>query len=70
MMALSAFGGVTWIVNFAGPAVIAGMMSGGGLILAGVAREMFGQEKRTALISIVTAFAAYAIFLDSPNRVV
>jgi len=70
MMALSASGGVTWIVNFAGPAVIAGMMSGGGLIMSGVSREMFGQERRTALISIVTAVAAYAFFLDNPNGIV
>jgi len=70
MMVLSALGGVTWIVNFAGPAVIAGMMSGGGLILAGVAHEMYGQDKRTAVVSIVAAVIAYALFIDSQNRVV
>jgi AGZA family xanthine/uracil permease-like MFS transporter len=31
---------------------------------------MFTQEKRTALVSIVTAILAYALFLNSPNKVV
>jgi len=70
MMVLSALGGVTWIVDFAGPAVIAGMMSGGGLIMAGVATEMYTQDKRTAMVSIVAAVIAYALFLESANRVV
>ena len=70
MVVLGLCGGVTKISDFAGPAVVAGMMSGVGLILAGVAWDMFGQEKRTSLVSIVSAIAAYAIFLDSPNKVV
>ena len=70
MALLAAVGGVTKISEFAGAAVTAGMMSGVGLILAGVSWDMFGQEKRTALISIVTAIASYAIFLNSPNKVV
>ncbi|MGN1074525.1 MAG: solute carrier family 23 protein [Eubacteriales bacterium] len=70
MVILGLCGGVTKISDFAGPAVVAGMMSGVGLILAGVAWDMFGQEKRTSLVSIVSAIAAYAIFLNSPNKVV
>ncbi len=70
MMALAAFGGVTWISGFAGVAVISGMMSGVGLILAGVSWDMFQQEKRTTIISVVTAIATYAIFLNDPNKVV
>lgn len=70
MMVLSAFGGVTKISDFAGVAIISGMMSGVGLILAGVSWDMLSQEKRTTLISIVTAIAAYAIFFNSPNKVV
>lgn len=70
MMGIAAFGGVNKISDFAGVAVVSGMMSGVGLILAGVSLDMFNQEKRTALISIVTAIAAYAIFFNSPNKVV
>lgn len=70
MIILAAFGGVTKIADFAGLAILSGMMSGVGLILAGVAWDMFGQERRTSLISIVTAIAAYAIFLNSSNKVV
>ncbi|MEA4824402.1 MAG: solute carrier family 23 protein [Clostridiaceae bacterium] len=70
MITLGFCGGVTKISDFAGPAVVAGMMSGVGLILAGVSWDMFGQEKRTALVSIVSAIAAYAVFLNSPNKVV
>lgn len=70
MVLLAAMGGVTKISEFAGAAVTAGMMSGVGLILAGVSWDMFTQEKRTALVSIVSAIAAYAIFLNSPNKVV
>ena len=70
MVILGLFGGVTKIADFAGPAVVAGMMSGVGLILAGVSWDMFGQEKRTTLVSIVSAIIAYAIFLNDGNKVV
>ena len=70
MVLLAAFGGVNKIADFAGAAIISGMMSGVGLILAGVSWDMFGQEKRTTAISIVSAIAAYAIFQQSANKVV
>jgi AGZA family xanthine/uracil permease-like MFS transporter len=70
MVALASFGGITWIADFAGQAILAGMMSGVGLILAGVSWDMYGQEKRTTLVSVVSAIAAYAIFLNSSNKVV
>ncbi len=70
MISLGIFGGITWIADFAGATILSGMMAGVGLILAGVSWDMFGQERRTALISIVTAIAAYAIFLNNPNKVV
>jgi Permease family. len=70
MVTLSAFGGVSKISDFAGVAIISGMMSGVGLILAGVSLDMFNQDKRTTLVSIVSAIAAYAIFYNSPNKVV
>lgn len=70
MVLIGAFGGVGKISDFAGVAIISGMMSGVGLILAGVSLDMFTQDKRTTLISIVSAIAAYAIFYNSPNKVV
>jgi adenine/guanine/hypoxanthine permease len=70
MLILAAFGGVNKIAVFAGVGIVSGMMSGVGLILAGVSWDMFGQEKRTTVISIVTAIAVYAIFLNDPNKVV
>jgi len=70
MVILAAFGGVSKISDFAGVAIISGMMSGVGLILAGVSLDMFSQDKRTTLVSIVTAIAAYAVFYNSPNKVV
>ena len=68
MIVLGLCGGVTKISEFAGPSVVAGMMSGVGLILAGVSWDMFGQEKRTTLVSIVSAILAYAIFLNDATR--
>ena len=70
MIILGLCGGVSKIAEFAGPAVVAGMMSGVGLILAGVSWDMFQQEKRVTIVSVVSAIAAYAIFLNSPNKVV
>ena len=70
MIGLGLCGGVTKIADFAGPAVVSGMMSGVGLILAGVSWDMFGQEKRTTLVSIVSASLAYALFLNDANKVV
>ena len=70
MMALSFFGGVSRIADFVGPAAVFGMMSGVGLILAGVSWDMLWQEKRTTAISIVAALLTYALTLNSPNKVV
>jgi len=70
MVIISAFGGVSKISDFAGIAIISGMMSGVGLILAGVSLDMFNQDKRTSLVSIVSAIVAYAVFYNSANKVV
>ena len=70
MMVLGLCGGVNMIADFAGPAVVAGMMSGVGLMLAGVTLDMFGQEKRTTIVSVVSALVAYVIFLNDGNKVV
>ena len=70
MVILGLCGGITFIADFAGPAVVAGMMSGVGLMLAGVTLDMFGQEKRTTVISVVSALIAYMIFINDGNKVV
>lgn len=70
MIILGLCGGVTKIADFAGTAVVTGMMSGVGLILAGVAWDMYGQERRITLVSVISAIIAYVVFLDSPNKLV
>ena len=70
MIILGLCGGVTKIADFAGTAVVSGMMSGVGLILAGVAWDMYGQERRITLVSVISAIVAYILFLDSPNNLV
>lgn len=70
MAALGLCGGVNLIADFAGPAVVAGMMAGVGLMLAGVTLDMFGQEKRIVIVSVVSALAAYVVFLNDGNKVV
>lgn len=70
MITLGFCGGVNMIADFAGVAILNGMMAGVGLMLAGVAWDMYGQEKRITLISIISAIAAYAIFLNSSNKLV
>ena len=70
MVVIGLCGGVTAISEFAGAAVVAGMMSGVGLMLAGVSLDMFQQEKRTTIVSVVSAIIAYALFLNNGNKVV
>ena len=70
MAVLGLCGGVNMIADFAGPAVVAGMMSGVGLMLAGVTLDMYGQEKRTTIVSVASALIAYVIFLNDGNKVV
>ena len=72
MIVLGLFGGVNMIADFAGVAILNGMMAGVGLMLAGVAWDMYGQEKRVTLVSIVSAIIAYAIFfkVDNGNKLI
>jgi len=70
MSILGLCGGVNMIAEFAGPAVVAGMMSGVGLMLAGVTLDMYGQEKRVTIVSVISALIAYALFLNDGNKVV
>lgn len=70
MVILGLCGGVTYISDFAGAAVVSGMMSGVGLMLAGVAWDMFKQERRIALVSMASALIAYALTINDSNNVV
>lgn len=70
MVILGLCGGVTRIADFAGTAVVSGMMSGVGLMLAGVSWDMLKQERRVTLVSMVSAVIAYALFLNDGNKVV
>ncbi len=70
MIILGLCGGVNMIADFAGPAILNGMMAGVGLMLAGVAWDMYGQEKRITLVSIISAIIAYALFLNNGNKLV
>ena len=63
-------GGVTRIADFAGTAVVSGMMSGVGLMLAGVSWDMLKQERRVTLVSMISAIIAYALFINDGNKVV
>jgi AGZA family xanthine/uracil permease-like MFS transporter len=58
-------GGAQWIVNFAGPASVTGMMAGVGLILALVVVNFVKTEKRTAVISLISGIITYIICLNA-----
>ena len=70
MVILGLCGGVTRIADFAGTAVVSGMMSGVGLMLAGVSWDMLKQERRVTLVSMISAIIAYARFINDGNKVV
>ena len=66
MVPLGLTGAVTEIANFAGIAVVNGMMAGVGLIVAGISVDMFKGAKRTGAISIIAALATHVICLRFP----
>ena len=73
MVPLGLTGSVTRIADFAGPAVVNGMMAGVGLMVAGISIDMLKQEKRTGTIAFISALATHVIFLyffPSPHRLV
>ena len=70
MVILGLCGGVTRIADFAGTAVVSGMMSGVVLMLAGVSWDMLKQERRVTLVSMISAIIAYALFINDGNKVV
>jgi len=70
MVPLGLTGTVTRIADFAGPAVVQGMMAGVGIMVAGITLDMLKQSRRTGIISFVSALAAYVFFLGSPHTLV
>jgi len=70
MVPLGLTGSVTRIANFAGQPVLWGMMAGVGLMVAGIALDMLGQEKRTGIIAFVSALATWVIFLGNQHALV
>jgi AGZA family xanthine/uracil permease-like MFS transporter len=57
-------GGVSAIAGFAGNTVVSGMMAGVGFILSIVAIELYTQEKRTGIISIIVALLMWKLTHD------
>ena len=70
MVTLGLFGYITKISNFAGPAVVNGMMAGVGLILAGVSWDMFEKEKRVTLVSLASALLTFFLLHKNGNKLV
>jgi len=73
MVPLGLTGAVTSIADFAGAAVVSGMMAGVGLMVAGISIDMFKQAKRTSGIAFISALATHVVFhyfFPSPHRLV
>ena len=70
MVTLGLFGYITKISNFAGPAVVNGMMAGVGLILAGGSWDMFEKEKRVTLVSVASALLTFFLLHKNGNKLV
>ena len=70
MVPLGLTGSVTRIADFAGPAVVQGMMAGVGLMVAGITLDMYRQSRRTGLISFISALIAHMVFLGNPHALV
>ena len=59
MIPLGLTGTITRIADYAGPAVVNGMMAGVGLMVAGISIDMLKQTKRTGTIAFVAALATH-----------
>ena len=70
MVPLGLTGAVTRIAEYAGHHVVQGMMAGVGIMVAGIAFDMYKQMRRTGAISLVTALATWVFFLGHPNVLV
>ena len=74
MTLLGVFGVVTTVIEFAGPAVMLGMMGGVGIILAGVGYDFIADKEKgdfkVGIISLISALLIFGFFRDNPNRLV
>ena len=74
MVVLGVTGAISWAVEFAGPSIMAGMMAGVGLMLAGVGTDFITHKQKGNLavgaVSLVSAFTIYFWFFGDPNVLV
>ena len=66
MIPLGLTGTITRVADFAGPAVISGMMAGVGLMVAGISIDMLKQSSRTGIISFAGALGTWVLFQTVP----
>ncbi|MCL1990544.1 MAG: hypothetical protein FWG67_06605 [Defluviitaleaceae bacterium] len=74
MVILGLTGAISWAVEFVGPAIMAGMMAGVGLMLTQVGTDFVVDKKKgnlaVGLVSLISAFAIYFLFFGDPNVLV
>ena len=74
MAILGLTGAISAAVEFAGPAIMAGMMAGVGLMLTSVGTDFITDKQKGNLevgaVSLVSAFAIYFFFFGNPNVLV
>ena len=67
-------GAISEAVNFAGPAIMAGMMAGVGLMLTQVGVDFIVDKQKgnlpVGVVSFISAFSIYVIFFGSPHVLV
>ena len=70
MVPLGLFGGVTWISNFAGQAVVLAMMAGVGILILGITADMTKANTRTGLISVIAALVTWWLTMGHQHNLV
>lgn len=74
MAILGLTGAISEAVNFAGPAIMAGMMAGVGLMLTGVGTDFIIDKEKgnlgVGVVSLISAFAIYFWFFNDANVLV
>ena len=74
MAVLGLTGAISWAVELAGPSIMAGMMAGVGLMLAGVGTDFITDKQKgnmeVGAVSLISAFAIYFWFFGDPNVLV
>jgi AGZA family xanthine/uracil permease-like MFS transporter len=74
MTVLGLTGAISTAVEFAGPAIMAGMMAGVGLMLAGVGSDFIIDKQKgnftVGVVSLVSAFMIYFLFYGDANVLV